>query len=50
MKDPSKTKPERIKDISTVKQRIRELEQSESEWKKAEFQREAALKELRIEE
>jgi diguanylate cyclase (GGDEF)-like protein len=36
MKDPSKTNQERIAEISTLKQRIKELEKSESERKRAE--------------
>lgn len=35
MKDPSRTNPELIKEISALKQKIKELEQSESERKRA---------------
>jgi diguanylate cyclase (GGDEF)-like protein/PAS domain S-box-containing protein len=35
MEDPSRTNPERIKEISALKQKIKELEQAESERKRA---------------
>jgi len=37
MEDPSRTNPELIKEISALKQKIKELEQSESERKRALF-------------
>ena len=47
MTDPSRTNQELIEELSVLKQRIRELELSDSERKQAESQREAALKALR---